>query len=1312
MISTSHRRVGKQKIAFGLSLGILALGISVLVGWTFNIAALINVLPGLAQMKPNTALTFVLSGLALVMLSRANPPKWSRYLVCVLAGAILSIGVLTLVEYFLDWNPGFDLWLYHQLSLSADAVAPGRMSPTTAFCSILMACALVTAAQPTGGRFRQPLLAALGVAVMVIGCLSLAGYIALAAFNWHLWNNTGVAAHTALADIVLGSILLLLAYSDGKLSWVLDLKITLGFWFAVISMLLAAGLSFSFTNKLLVSDTGTSRNQETLKEVQEVMTGLSNLQSSQRGYVITGNESLLAERATLKVTLNQDLGDVRQLTVDNPGEQQWLDQLLPLIMQRLDFGAETIRVRRQQGFLAAQARVADGRGDLLSGQITILLKQIQDAEYAQLALWQQESVKASTTTLLLQPLGVFLSLTLLSLGVCFLNAGMARGQEGEAARTRLAAIVEHSSDAIIGKDLNSIVTSWNNGAQKIFGYSAKEMVGQSIMQLIPSERQGEEEDILSRIKRGESVEHFETVRLCKDGTPLNVSVTVSPIKDAKGSVVGASKVVRDITERSLAEKMLKASMKDVNDLKTALDEHAIVAMTDPQGRITFVNDKFCAISKYSREELLGQDHRLINSAHHSKEFIRDLWTTIAKGRAWHGEIKNRAKDGSYYWVDTTIMPFLNEQGKPRQYVAIRADITERKKAEEALKLFRTLVDQSNDAFEVIEPDTGRFLDFNEKACSDLGYTRQELLSLRVFDITNNVSESDWPRLTQLTREKGSQTVQTRHVRKDGTSFPIEVNVKHVQLDREYLVSVVRDITDRQQAEEILRESEERFRQLAENIREVFWMTEPAKNKMVYISPAYEAIWGRSCQSLYESPHQWFEAIHPADRAHVLDDINGKQERGEYDVTYRILRPGGTVRWIHDQAFPIRNQAGQVYRIVGTATDITEYRKLEEQYRQAQKMEALGTLAGGIAHDFNNILAAVKGYTELTRMEPNHTASTKEHLDAVLKGTNRAIALVRQILTFSRRQEQERSVIQLQDVVGEALKLLRVSIPAMIEFEVALAPDAPAVLADSSQIHQVIMNLGTNAAHAMKDKVGRLTVKLENFRVNEDMMAVKPHLRTGHYVRISVSDTGCGMDETTLSHIFEPFFTTKAPGEGTGLGLAVVHGIMHSHEGAVTVYSHPGEGTTFHLYFPANERDLAIESAPQSHAPHGQGERILYVDDEQPLATLGKKILERLGYVVNEYTNPAEALAAFRAEPAAFSLVVTDQMMPGITGTDLSKQIHDLRPDLPIILTTGYTATLTPERIQAIGIKKLLLKPLSVEALGMLVHRVLADAKPR
>jgi PAS domain S-box-containing protein len=391
-----------------------------------------------------------------------------------------------------------------------------------------------------------------------------------------------------------------------------------------------------------------------------------------------------------------------------------------------------------------------------------------------------------------------------------------------------------------------------------------------------------------------------------------------------------------------------------------------------------------------------------------------------------------------------------------------------------------------------------------------------------------------------------------------------------------------------------------------------------------------------------------------------------------------------------------------------ARDITERKRRDAQLLQAQKMEALGQFSGGIAHDFNNILSAIVGYTQLAQLVLKENPDVRAHLNGVLKSATRATALVRQILTFSRQQPEERLPINLQTVVNESIELLRATIPSGIEFDTSVATDAPTVLANAGQIHQILMNLGINAWHAMKDFSGRLQVNLERCVVDVAHAATQPRLHPGVYARISVSDTGSGMDLATLRRIFEPFFTTKLPGEGTGLGLAVVHGIMDSHDGVVTVYSQPGEGSIFHLYFPAHAGvALAAALAEDGPVPRGDGERILVVDDEELLTQLGQKTLVELGYIVEVTTRPAAALAMVRAAPQRFALVLTDQAMPGMTGIILASQLRKIRRDLPIILMTGYSVSLTSEVLEAAGVRQLLLKPINLHALATAVHSALA-----
>jgi len=463
---------------------------------------------------------------------------------------------------------------------------------------------------------------------------------------------------------------------------------------------------------------------------------------------------------------------------------------------------------------------------------------------------------------------------------------------------------------------------------------------------------------------------------------------------------------------------------------------------------------------------------------------------------------------------------------------------------------------------------------------------------------------------------------------------------------------------------------------------------------------------RSAQDLEQ---RTFASIaHPSDLAgneEMLMQIRAGATRQNTRET-RYLRKDGSEVWSNVTVSAMWAIGETPDYFISIVQDVTARKRLEDQYRQAQKMEAIGTLAGGIAHDFNNILSAIVGSTQLSQVLLTDNPEVHELLGVILQATGRATDLVRQILTFSRMHKLERQSIQLLPVVVETLRLLRATIPSSIEFQSSLAPDAPAVFADPNQIHQILMNLGTNAWHAMRDRPGRLEVRLERCVVDAAYAATHTRLRPGVYARLSISDTGSGMDQATLRRIFEPFFTTKPEGEGTGLGLAVVHGIMDSHDGVITAYSHPGEGTVFQLYFPAHAGDVATGAPDADSVPRGRGERILFVDDEELLVKVGRKVLDSLGYEVEVATKPEEALAMVRADPGRYALVLTDQTMPGMTGIFLAEQLQKTRPDLPVVLMTGYSQSLSAERLEAAGVRGLLPKPYSLQSLGAAIHSAL------
>jgi len=856
---------------------------------------------------------------------------------------------------------------------------------------------------------------------------------------------------------------------------------------------------------------------------------------------------------------------------------------------------------------------------------------------------------------------------------------------------------------------------------------------------------------------------FEPLELkvaCKDGAERIVVATAARLGE---SFAGTHLVTLfDITNLKQAEVALRESEELFS---TAFRSSPVgLRVATLEGRFVEVNRTLCEQFGYAREEFIGRtavELGLVNAAYREK-----MMAAVAPdGTADELELHVRRRDGKTIVLLVSQQP-VSFKGVPH-ILSTSVEITERKQAEARVHALNRVYSLLSEINQVIarEKDSPAMLaaacriavakggfslawiGLAETPGGRLQISAHAGADAGALEILNRMLDAEPPAGCAFTRhalEAGERRIcddiandplaapwreaaLERQCRAMG-AFPLKVEGRVVgvlnlyaseaqyfdEAELRLLDELSADISfalevhgrelRRQRAEQDLRASEERFRQVVENIQEVFWVADPAKREMLYVSPAYETIWGRPCASFGKSPESWLEAVHPEDRERVEMAAKSKQAGGGYDEMYRILRPDGSARWIHDRAFPVRNAAGEVHLVVGVAEDVTTRKHAEQLALRSQRLESIGTLAGGVAHDLNNALAPILMGVDMLRMEYPRGSET---LDLVQASAKRGAAMVRQLLNFAKGAEGQRVAIQPGRLVKEMEKFMLGTFPKNIQVVVKLDPALPLVLGDATQLQQVVLNLSVNARDAMPQG-GVLT--LEERRVELDAAQASTILgaRPGNYVVLQVSDTGVGIPAAIIDRIFDPFFTTKSPDKGTGVGLSTVMGIVRGHGGFMRVQSQPGQGSTFTAYLPAAGPGIQPEqAAPPPQALPGRGELILYVDDEEALRRMADAVLRRMNFNVLTAADGADGLRQASSRAGELRAVITDLHMPRMDGLAFVREIRRILPSLPVIVSSGRMEDADQAELMALKVDVFLGKPFTEAELARALKQLLA-----
>ncbi len=1044
--------------------------------------------------------------------------------------------------------------------------------------------------------------------------------------------------------------------------------------------------------------------------IQGLTANLLDAETGHRGYLSTGDESYVEPLQAALLEGRSALESLRQLTAGNPTQQAKLDTLNRLLEAKFSELQRTLALRRKEGLEVPLAAIRTGELRRLTSESRAVLRAMESDGRALVAERTQEAEAEATRTRWVLGLGSGSLLMLLAIGGAVIERDSQNRERTRHAvsqseeRFRLA--LDAANAGTWEWDLETNENVWSDELWKLF-----DIEPYSRAPSLDAWRELVHPDDLA------SAEQL-VAQAAQTGTELNVEFRISdregrerwllsqgrPLRDSQGRAVRFVGIVLDITERKRAEEATQAREQDLQ--RFAEFAPVAIAMFDREMR-------YLAASQCFRDEFSLGDQELVGRSHYEVfPEIPERWRAIHR-RCLAGAVERhpgelfQRLDGTEQWSRWDIQPWHRADGQIGGIVLFTEDITRQKKSEEALRAseanYRTLFESASDGITVTDAQL-RYVDANATACRLFGYAQEELLARSIPDV---LAAEEMPRLAPFMQSMIAGEVsksEWRFRRKDGSLFLCEVCA--IALPDGRLLSIGRDITDRKRVEEELAKSQERLALAIQATQLGTFDFSPKTGTLIWSELTRRHFGLPSCAEV--SYDVFLRGIHPDDHERVHATVQSlllPASGGQYATEYRTIGiEDGLERFVSSWGRVFFDPEGQPVRFVGVTLDISERKRLEDQYRQAQKLESVGRLAGGVAHDFNNLLTVINGYSDmvlgdLPAGDPMHDSVTEIRIAG-----ERAAALSRQLLVLSRKQVVQPKDVNLNDVIVEVERMLGRVIGEDIRLECVLNPCLGSVMADPGQLHQVLMNLAINARDAMPAG-GTLRIETRNIDIDDRFAEQHAYMKPGGYVQLQVSDTGSGMTKAVMSHLFEPFFTTKKAGVGTGLGLATVYGIVKQSGGSILVDSEFGKGARFTIFLPRIDAGIKVGYEP-APSPLGGTETILVVEDQQQLRKMVARVLRGFGYTVLEAADPEDAMVQSEGYAGRIHLLLTDVVMPGMAGPELAGRMKPSRPAMEVVFMSGYSegTRLDEQVLQSSG--GYLAKPFSPEELASKVREAL------